>query len=479
MKSTIVLGVGLAVLLLVARSGQAEHYTSRFQSPYGPAQVQQVCFSPAGDLIAVYTEQGLIRVLSTATGEPVREFTQNEHGVLATNPMEFGPTGQLLTVLGQSTWRQFDLATGKVRSLPNELPIGRFGIAWEVRSGKLLVVDLAPGGPAQLSGKVHIGDELEAVVRASREWSALGRTAKDAVEAMQVHPGEAVTLRLIPKGKQDLEDVTLNGALVVTPGKAVKFEAFAPKAVPNAVVISRSGSVLLVAPSDGRLTSVLTPKNILPTHWDLSADGKLLAIAGKRLSPQKGEPKYGLEIFEVTAQKRLQFEPFETHDLRGVRFGKADQRVYIGDWDRIHVYDRASGSFVDPVQIGIDLKEAQAKRDTEDSTRSPLDVRPDFGRGSGFAFGNLLMSFDVAPDGRCVAVGSTEGQVSLWSTSEHRLLARMGKHQPKDGKVYWTGFSRDGKWFGFYGAGVLHFLPTQEALASGILNDPSADDGKK
>lgn len=461
------------VFLLIASefvaTAAAQHLTARFfNTAQYPQEVKRLLFSPTNDFLAVHASY-TVHFLHVASG---RETTSYRVDPLA---MAFAPQGdQLLAAAEQRTF-MLPVAGGMAVDAPWQLPLGYLGVTFTSDAGKLLVERLTPGGPAALSGDVHVGDEIVGIVVNGEERSVLGDAIPQLLERLSGLAGTYATLRIVPHGEVEAKTVRLRRAGGVKQNNQITFQPFAGQASPHALIVRWHNCLILVDAATATPTSVIQPMDIEPFGFQsLSPDGRLLAVTAHRHDKVRGEPELMLEIHDVVRQERVAAAPVDATNIYEQRFLADGQRVAFGLKDRILVYDLRQQAFVAPILIGFDPSRYQPKKTEEnDEYFSPLNynARLDhLDEGTGPARveypERLLASFDVSPDGKIVAVGSCHGELRIFSATEHKELHKIGERTFDEVLVKPVAFSPNGQWLAYYQNGTAHWQKTADLLGN-------------
>jgi hypothetical protein len=456
----------VALLLFVgsfAAPAWAQHFTARFFTSTGrPQDVRQVLFSPASTHLAVQADDG-IHFLHVESGRETKSYR------LAPLATAFTPKGyQLLAVAEQGTVL-LPVVEGIAVDAPWQLPLGYLGVTFTQESGKILVERMAPGGPAALSGDIHVGDEIVAVVAVGKETSVLGESIPRVIERLAGLAGTSTTLRIVPRGELNPKNVTLRRAGGVKQNNQVTFQPFVARSSPQAVAVRWQDSLVVLDAQQAAPISVIQPVDIEPFGLQSFApDGRLLAVTSHRRQKVRGEPELMLEVYDVARQARVAAVAVDTTNVYAQRFLPDGQRIAFGLKDRILVYDLRKQSFVDPILIGFDPSRYQAKSKSEnDEAFSPLNLNArldylveDEAPARVEYPEQLLASFDVSPDGKLVAVGSCHGELRVFSATEHKEHTKIGERTVDEAKVKPVAFSPDGQWLAYYLSGTLHWEAT-------------------
>lgn len=460
-----------AVLCVLAATAAGQHHTARFANSTGYIlQVERILFAPNSFYLAAAVDDGSLCLFHVDTGRELKK--------LALRPlaMAFNPKGYQLFAVGSERSALIPVDDRPAIDARWQLPYGYLGITFTQNAGKILVERMAPGGPAAASGQLHVGDEVVAVVVSGKDLSVIGRTISEVLQRLAGMAGTMATMRVVPQGGVEPTTIALRRANGVKQNGEIKFLPPRAYASPQSLVVRWEDALVVLDAQDGMPISSVQPVDIEPFGLQtFSPDGTLLAVTAHRLHQVRGEPELAVEIHDVARQQRIAFATIDATNILDQRFSPDGRRLLWGLKDRILVYDLAKRAMAAPVLIGFDPARYQPQpRRKASESGSPLTDVTDRLRGysdESAAAPNeypeqLLASFDVSPDGKLVAVGSCHGEVRLFSTSEHKELAKVGERTNEEVRVRPVAFSPDGKWLAYYLQGTLHW----QTLA-GVLRD--------
>jgi hypothetical protein len=464
------LGVWSLVLASIcAAPAFSQQFSARFFTDYGsPFKGERIVFAPTSFYMAVLVDDHHTHIFHVDSGRETKKYAV--HPVA----MAFAAKGYRLLAVGEQHTVLLPVDDSLAVDAPWRLPAGYLGITFTQHAGKLLIESLAPGGPAAVSNQIRVGDELVGVVVAGEEQSVLGWSIPSVIKKLAGLAGTNAILRIVPRGAADAKNVTLRRAAGTKQNNQVRFQAWSTRSSPQSLVVRQQNALLVIDADEATPISAIEPQEIEPFGFQtFSTDGKLLAVTGHRRHPVEGEPKLGLEVFDVARQTRLLFAPVDTTTLYEQRFTADGKRILWGAKDRILVYDLERRAFAAPILIGFDpsrYKLPEKKEDDEYFSPLNLNARYDDQRRDDDPTvveypEQLLVAFDVSPDGKLVAVGSAHGELRVWSTSEHKELARIGERTQKFVDVKPVRFSPDGKWLAYYLEGTLHWQTVTSILA--------------
>jgi len=469
------LSVGaLLVAWTLAAPAAGQQLTARFFTNYGsPINGEQIVFSPSSTFMAVLVDDAQTHIFQVATGRETAKFPFHPTA-MAFNAKSFQllGAGDLHTLLMPSD----DILPVNI---PWRLPSGYLGVTFTQQAGKLLIEALAPGGPAAASGQIRVGDELVGIVVAGEEQSVLGWSIPSVIQKLVGLAGTGATLRIVPAGSAAAKTVTLRRVGGTKQNNQVQFQPWRARSSPQSVVLRYEGNLLVFDANEAVPISAIQPQEVSPFGMfadsngfvSFSPDGKLLAITADRRQAPRDEPELGLEVFDVARQQRLLFAPVDARKIQEQRFTADGKRIMWGDKDRILVYDVERHAFASPILIGFDPSLVKEKKKDGDDFYSAMNLNARFDHWhqdeshGPEAPEQLLAAFDVSPDRKLVAVGSAHGELRVWSTSEHKELARIGERTQKSVDVKPVRFSPDGKWLAYYLEGTLHWQTVASVLA--------------
>lgn len=190
-------------------------------------------------------------------------------------------------------------------------------------------------------------------------------------------------------------------------------------------------------------------------------------MSASRLKERNGGLQLGLEVFDVVKQERTHAAGVDVGAIYKACFTPDSQRVLIGSFDRIMVYDLAKSEFTAPILIGIDPGSALPKNDGGPGNSVLESAREELGIRSSTrveASETLAASFDISPDGKFVAIGSGKGHCTLWSTEQNEKLGEIGEPSKEYSGAEGMSISPDAKWVAYYVKGTLHVASLQDNL---------------
>ncbi len=437
----------------------AQHNTVRFFTPSGPKEVDQLAFSPRGDLLAVAVRSGPLTFVDPASGDVSRSIE------FAPFTMAFSGDGAQLLGVSENRTKFIDARDGGERNVVWTVAKGHLGVTLKERAGKLLIDALAPGSPAADSELLHVGDELVGIIDSGSEESMLGKDIPAALKALSGPAGTLIVMRVVPKGKIKSVDVELRRRPAKIDGEHMEFEDLRTASSPNACIVATTRSLVVLDANSGAPVSVIEPKQVELIGMNcISPDGRLMALVARRHKHRDNRPNLGFEIFDVQRQEPTHFDVIDAQGVNGVRFSPDSKQLLIATYDRVDVYDLERKAYSPPILIGFDPAAHAPKKEDP-----PLiDVRPDIGNIGTTRVSaprRLLNCFDMSPDGKMVAIVSDDGQCQLWSTERHERLATIGEPVEKNPGLNRVTFSPDGKWVAYFVAGTLNVVSVKESLA--------------
>ena len=147
----------LVVAAGLAPSAWGQHFTARlFTAGHRPQHVKQLLFSPTGAYLAAHADDGVL-FFHVATGRETKSYR------VSPLAMAFTPSGHQLLAVASDGAAYLPSEEGIATNAKWQLPLGYLGVTFVKQSGKILVEHMKPGGPAALSGQIHVGDEIVAV----------------------------------------------------------------------------------------------------------------------------------------------------------------------------------------------------------------------------------------------------------------------------------------------------------------------------
>jgi WD40 repeat protein len=455
--------VALAVIggvLTTSGAAQERHYTARFFTSYGsPRKLTDMAFSPSSDHLAVAVKGGPVTILATSSGEVIRKFEFDPH------TMCWSADGTYLLAVSDDATRMLHTKSGTMSNVIWKVPEGYLGVRLKEQAGKLLIASVLDGSPAAKSARVHVEDELIAVVLPGRVKSLLGMGASLAAKELAGAAGMPITLRIVPKGSNSPIDVELRRQGGMRNGNDVQLRRTSAGSSPQACVITSAGNLIVIEANSGNVVSVLRPETV--DLWGLQAlsnDGRWLAKLGKRINSL--EPT--LEILDVRQQSSVFSLLYDGTQASSLRFSGDGQRLFIGDYDRIEILDLVDRRFVKPFLFGS-VPDGPKRNET-----SLLDVVPNldglFGDSRILSTTRLVNSFDVSSDAKMVAIGSSHGQCILWSADRNQILATLGEEMKDYQYVECTRVSPNSRWIAYFVNGTLNIVGIDERRATALID---------
>ncbi len=447
--------------------------------PDSSTAVYTVAFNPAGKVIACGSEDGMIRLWSVATGQPIGPpFTGNEGEV---NSLAFSPNGQILaTGNSDQVIQLWDVATRK--------PIGK---PWHANAGEVNSVAFSPDGKLLASGSdnqaiqvwnVATGQIAESAYLAnagtvnSVAFSSNGQVLAGGDSGGTIwlwnvaadrpignpltgHLGGVGSVAFSP-GSMTLASGSTNGAVQLwnaANGQLVMTLLTGDTKPVNAVAFSPDGQVLASGSNDEliRLWNPATGEQIGPSlighlGWvnsvAFSPDSQIMASASNdgtvRLwNVPVGQPMGPPAVSTAGSVLSVALSP----NGKVLVGGTANGTVRL--WSTVtgqQIGDLLSGSAaaVDLVACSPDGKTmASASSDGTIQLWNVLTQRP---IGAPIAVvGGAVDSVAFSPDGKILASGSANGTIRLWDVATRQPIGEP--LVARGGPVNSVAFSPDGK----------------------------------
>jgi len=143
--------IASALAARAAETEQGAHHTVRFMTDSGyPLEIKTMEFSPDGSMLAASVSQKGLSLIRTKDGETVKERKGSPFSI------SYSRDGSRILLMSENRIELLDA------DLENAIPSDRhsepgfIGLTLESRNGKLLVSQLAPGGPLDRSGKIKL-----------------------------------------------------------------------------------------------------------------------------------------------------------------------------------------------------------------------------------------------------------------------------------------------------------------------------------
>lgn len=462
------LSSSIAVVCWTTFAIAGPHYTVRLHDTRSgsPPKVKAVSLSPNSKLAAALTTRG-IHLVGTDDGELVWKSSVGGFS------MAFSKDSSKLLVIGRSGPKLLDTRSGSESSVEMAVDTGYVGLAFEHRNGKLLVERLDSRGPADVLGKINVGDELVAVGRgkAGPLKSVIRASLNDVYEMLDGPAGTYVRLSVIPKGQIDDTTYTLrrhpreqeNGRLI--------YQHLPETNIDDRLVWCLSGGYhVLVDAATGEVISIFQMEHIVNDTGQhaLSPDSTKFARVGQYLEPPKDPPSqspkedeslskqqggnitanqatraeldpgvvdryFGVEIHDLQAQRLESIFPVETEKesfffgtpraFYGVSFTPDSSEIVLATRTKLHVYD---------VVEKAKVRELSAPND--------------------------LSTFDLARG--LAAVGGYKGKVWLLDLSTGDVVHEVRNRETQT--VTNMAFSLDGHWLSYAVGGVLHLVDVSD-----------------
>ena len=420
--------------------------------PASTSPVNEVAFSPRGNLLASADADGTVRMWDPVTGQPVgKPLPADTFGSnVGVNGVAFSPDGKLLASAdADGTVRMWDPATGQ--------PVGRPLLADTF--GSNVGVNGVAFSP---DGKLLASADADGTVRM---WDpATGQAAR----TIQADPYDVTGVTFSPGGM--LASADGDGTVRVwdpATGRAVRtFRATNAKIVPGVfgVAFSPDGKLLASADIDGtvrvwdpvtghavrtiRTYAVATSGPITSAAGvAFSPDGKLLASANSNGTVRVWDP--------VTGQPARTIQAGPTTGVAGVAFSPDGKLLASANSNgTVRVWDPVTGQPARTIQAGPTTGVAfspdgklLASAGADGTVRlwDPVTGQPISTIQAGTGSNGSVDGVAFSPDGKLLASANSNGTVRLWDPVTGQPISTIQAGTGSNGSVDGVAFSPDGK----------------------------------
>ncbi len=449
----------LAACILVASSsltGDAQdpgYETIRFYDRNSrPQKLLASKISPNGRYLVLTFRDGGLSIVDLPTMSLHSKFD------VSCFEVAFSPDSQKLICIGDwSGIREIDVAAKGSRTIKTIETVGRTGIRFQSKQGKLLIQEL-PSNIGQSKDSLQVGDEIIAVSQgekptlygANSYWeSLLGKSIDKATELITGPPGTRVQLRVARRGSPselefEVQRQWPTGTLKPPPAKG------------SSITLTETHGCLALrtAPTAAEYAYVRLQNTKSSGESAVSADGKLLAF----VSRMREGNSFGVEIHDLVEGRTKSAIFLNQLNYRRICFSHDGKQLLVGTRDSIEILDIANNKWDENIAL-----RPEAEKDTGEivNRRIPL----------GFGFpGDLytsipevvyskpavLTTFDLSINGT-IAVASEEGSIVLANLQKRArtgVLKQVSLGAPAESIL----FTPDGRQLIAYARGILHII---------------------
>ncbi|MFO0979083.1 MAG: hypothetical protein U0996_21920 [Planctomycetaceae bacterium] len=463
--------------LIVAMSGEDPHvhHSFRYETSYGsPLEIRTMAFSPNGQQLAV-SVNNQVELIDLDRGEIIREFKSRPFS------MKYTQDGKRLYMISESDTHLLDVSSGTVIPTTNRHMQSDPGINIERRNGKLLVKSLVPGGSADASESVQVGDELVAFSNGQNgEMERItGWSLEAAKTALEGYPGTFARVTILPRGQYGARnEKTLTFRRTVSLGsRQVLHSPWKKQNYPKAIAWCMQGSKYheFRDAATGQAISHIETIDIENIgRYAISPDQKKFAVVASR----KDREGYAVEVFDLEAQERLAFVPLSTKSYLDISFAADNNLVLVGTWDTVEVCDTTKAQVVSQLTFGYEIPGEDSLDRTARSPgglmmRSVMANVADGSTSNGYSSRQLVDKIAVSSQ-NLVAVGDPRGSVGIWNLETDSLVSTLPAEH--EAPVMHLLFSEDGRWLAYYIDGVLHIVDVSSLPARKAGSEDSPQD---
>ena len=402
--------------------------------------VNDIEFSPSGNIIGTASEDGTAVIWDAATGEQVRSIRADDGGELggAFNVV-FSPDGRSIAVTtlpnDEAAIGVFDVETGK-RLVAIPLPFTVCGITF-TPDGRLL------GGDCFSEAKQHVGHLWDP--QTGREVGTVGHQDGDWITNVAISSdGRRVVTVGGPDKIANVWDVRSGRRIARLVGHSGDIDE---------VAFSPDGRTVATGSSDGtaRLWDARSGEEVLELSGTrskvgevkFSSDGRLLATGG-----YDGVAR----IWDITPGGSREALTLSVDGDSPSMAYSADGSMLVGeDSSGIHLWDAGGGEELEailwesrPWESGLTDFVADSDREVVSST--PPVVRDPASGEFHVTYPQVenISSIEYSPDGAILAAGGWDGHVALWDASSGRRIAILDPPTERLESVQDVAFAPDG-----------------------------------
>jgi WD40 repeat protein len=448
--------LSLCVLAAMPAEDEHVHHSFRYHTSYGSSQnMETLTFSPDSRYLAVSVGDQ-VDFIETQQGEILHQFRGSPFS------MKFTDDGKRLYMISRSEARLLDVQSGSVIPTQYNPITSSPGINVEERNGKLLVKSLVRGSSADASEALQVGDEIVAFSDGQNgEMERItGWSLESTNEHLQGYAGTFLRLKVMPKGRYGAKNektLTLRRNTPVGTGRSGVPLVTGQRALPKALVWCMAGKRSWHEFRDAATGNPVAHLETIDIQnvglYAISPDQTRFAVVARRKDRQGN----AVEVYDLASQERLAFIPLST-SYYDITFASDNNRVLIGTWDTIQICDTAKATVVSSMTLGYQMPEKGDSGQTVGGIglQALMEVRAQVLGGSSSEGGSprQLVSKLAVSAKNTVAVGDSEGNISLWDLASNRLLTNIPAEQKQ--AVEHLQFSPDGHWLAYYVGGSLH-----------------------